>query len=126
MQIPPIPTDNITFGYKSPLKTLYKKGKFPSLKKGFYGDEITKDTVTLEHLKPKSQGGKTELKNLVLVSANKNQERGIRPLEEMFSWANAGKYFENFKDVKIGDFDGNEYIKMIVKTIYELMGKGTK
>ena len=122
MQVPPIQTDNITFGYKSPLKTLYKKGKFKNLKYGFYGDEITKDTVTLEHLKPKSQGGKTELSNLVLVSANKNQERGTRPLEEMFSWSNAGKYFENFKDVKIGDFDGNEYIKSIVKTIYELMG----
>lgn len=122
MQIPPIQPNQPTFGYSNPLKTLYKKGKLPKVEYGFYGDKLTKDTVTLEHLKPKSQGGKTELKNLVLVSANKNQERGVRPLEEIFNWDNAGRYFQEFKDVKVGDFDGNEYIKMIVKTIYELMG----
>jgi hypothetical protein len=122
MQVPPIQTNQPTFGYSNPLKTLYKKGKFPKVEYGFYGDKLTKDTVTLEHLKPKSQGGKTELSNLVLVSANKNQERGVRPLEEMFNWDNAGRYFQEFKDVKVGNFDGNAYIKMIVKTIYELMG----
>lgn len=122
MYVPPIPTDNITFGYKSPLKTLYKKGKFPKVEYGFYGEKLTKKNVTLEHLKPISQGGKTKIENLVLVSANKNQERGVRPLEEMFSWANAGRYFQQFKDVKVDDFDGNKYIKSIVKTIYELMG----
>lgn len=84
MQIEPINT-NITFTYSSPVKTLFKKGKLP-LKYGFYGDIITKKTVTIEHLQPVSQGGKTTLDNVVLASANKNQERGTRPLKEMLNW----------------------------------------
>lgn len=122
MQVPPIQNDNVTFGYKNQLKTLYKKGKLKKVQYGFYGDKITKDTVTLEHLLPKSQGGKTKLSNLVLASANKNQERGIKPLEEMLNWVNVGKYLEQFKDVKVNDFDGNNYIQMVLKTVNELIG----
>ena len=44
----------VSFGYSSPLKTLFKKGKLPSVTKGFYGGTLTKDTVSLEHLKPHS------------------------------------------------------------------------
>ena len=77
-----IQADSLTFKYQNILKTQYKKGRLPSVKYGFYGDKLTKKTVTLEHLRPVCQGGKTELKNLVLASANKNQERGIRPLAE--------------------------------------------
>ena len=29
----------ITFGYHSPLKTLYKKGQMPKVIYGFYGDK---------------------------------------------------------------------------------------
>lgn len=118
------PLSNITFGYCSPLKTLYKKGKFPKVKYGFYGDEITPKTVTLEHLKCVSQGGKTELKNVVLASANKNQERGTRPLSDMLNWEYAGRYLEQFRDLKVKGFDGNSYIQMILNTIKELLKGG--
>lgn len=115
------PIDNVSFGYSNKLKTLYKKGKL-SLKYGFYGDELTVKNVTLEHLLPRCQGGKTELKNLVLSSANKNQERGVRPLAEMLNWEDAGKYLEQFKDIKLKEFNGNEYIQMILQTIKGLLG----
>ena len=115
------PVDNVVFRYSSTLKTLYKKGKLPSVKYGFYGDEITKKTVTLEHLLPRSQGGKTELKNLVLASANKNQERGTRPLSEMLNWEYAGRYFEQFRNVKVNGFDGNKYITIVIETIKGLL-----
>ena len=115
------PINGITFKYSNELKTLYKKGKFPNVKYGFYGDEITEKTVTLEHLKPKCFGGKTELKNLVLASANKNQERGVRPLSEMINWLYVGQYFEQFRNVVVGSFNGNKYIEMAMATIKELL-----
>lgn len=108
---------NLSFGYQNILKTLYKKDKLPSVKYGFYGDKLTKSTVTLEHLKLRSKGGKTELCNLVLASANKNQERGNRPLEEVLNWENVGRYLEQFRNVHVGTFNGNKYIEMILQTI---------
>lgn len=108
---------NLSFGYQNILKTLYKKGKLPSVKYGFYGDKLTKGTVTLEHLKPRSKGGKTELCNLVLASANKNQERGNRPLSEVLNWENVGRYLEQFRNVQLENFNGNKYIEMILRTI---------
>ena len=114
-------TDTITFGYTHQLKTLYKKGKLPSVKYGFYGDELTKKNVTLEHLRCISHGGRTELDNLVLATANKNQERGTRPLEEVLNWEHVGKYLEPFKDFKECNFDGNSYIQGILNTIKELI-----
>lgn len=115
------PVDSVTFKYSNILKTLYKKGHFPSVEYGFYGDKITTKSVTLEHLLPRCYGGHTELKNLVLVSANKNQERGVRPLSEMLNWEYAGRYFEQFRNIKIKDFDGNKYIEMVMDTIKGLL-----
>ena len=113
----------LTFGYQNILKTLYKKGKLPSVKYGFYGDELTKGTVTLEHIRPRSKGGKTELCNLVLASANKNQERGNRPLEEVLNWECVGKYLEQFRNVQVKNFNGNKYIEMILRTIKKCYNK---
>lgn len=119
MQVQPV--DGQTFKYQNILKTLYKKGKLPTVKYGFYGDELTKESVTLEHLKCISDGGKTELKNLVLTSANKNQERGCRPLSEMLNWAFVGQYLEQFRNVVVDGFNGNAYIQMILKTLKNLL-----
>lgn len=115
----PNPVDNTSFGYSHQLKTLYKKGKLP-IKYGFYGDVLTKENVTLEHLKCKSEGGRTKLENLVLASANKNQERANRPLGDMLNWEDAGRYLEQFRNVSLKDFNGNHYIKVILETIRSL------
>lgn len=113
----------VSFGYSNIIKTLYKRNKLPSVRFGFYGDELTKRTVTLEHLKPKCKGGRTELCNLVLASANKNQERGTRPLKEVLNWENVGKYLEQFRNVHVDKFNGNMYIEMILRTINAEMGR---
>lgn len=105
------------------MKTLYKKNKLPSVQYGFYGDKLTKGTVTLEHLRPRSKGGKTELCNLVLASANKNQERGNRPLEEVLNWECVGKYLEQFRNIQVENFNGNKYIEMILRTIKKCYNK---
>ena len=115
-----VPIGGVSFGYQNILKTLYKKGKLSSVKYGFYGDELTKGNVSLEHLKPRSKGGKTELCNLVLASANKNQERAARPLSEMLNWECVGSYLEQFRNIHIGTFNGNMYIEMILRTIRKL------
>jgi hypothetical protein len=115
------PVGGVVFGYQSILKTLYKKGKLPSVKYGFYGDELTKRTVSVEHLRPRSKGGKTELCNLVLASANKNQERAARPLSEMLNWECVGRYLEQFRNVHVKNFNGNQYIEMILRTIRKIL-----
>lgn len=114
------PVDTISFGYQHPLKTLWKKGLLPTVKKGFYGDELTMKTVSLEHLQPKSQGGKTSLDNLVLASKRTNNLRGDKPLQLFIMKQKAIEYFYQFINIKIKGFDGNKYIESALNKLYEL------
>ena len=114
------PVDTISFGYQHPLKTLWKKGLLPTVKKGFYGDELTMKTVSLEHLQPKSQGGKTSLDNLVLASKRTNNLRGDKPLQLFIIKQKAIEYFYQFINIKIKGFDGNKYIESVLNKLSEL------
>lgn len=116
------PTQQLTFQYSSPLKTLWLKGKLPSVKTGLYGDVLTKKNVSLEHLKPYSLGGKTQLSNLALASKRNNQARGAQDIGRFLTMKSLLKYLSQFRGVKVKDFDGEKYILNIVKTINELMG----
>ena len=118
MKIQPI-QQNITFQYKSPLKTLWKKGELP-VEYGFYGDKLTPNNVSLEHLKPHSKGGKTVLSNLVLASKQKNQARGNADIRNFTNIETIIKYLNQFVDVKVKGFDGNKYINGIIKTLTNL------
>ena len=120
MIVKPVQANNPTFGYSHPLKTLYKKGQLP-IKRGFYGEPLTTKNVSLEHLKPKSKGGKTQLNNLVLATKETNNRRGDKPLKEFLNLKAMTNYLKQFKNIKIKGFDGNEYIKMILKTIGEIL-----
>lgn len=108
--------DNINFQYSSPLKTLWRKGKLP-VKYGFYGDILTQKNVSLEHLKPHSKGGKTNLANLVLASKTKNQARGNDAIDGYLDVKTVIRYLAQFKDIKLKDFDGNKYIAGILATL---------
>lgn len=114
------PVDTISFGYQHPLKTLWKKGLLPTVKKGFYGDKLTMKTVSLEHLQPKSQGGKTSLDNLVLASKRTNNLRGDKPLQLFIMKQKAIEYFYQFINIKIKGFDGNKYIESALNKLSEL------
>ena len=114
------PVDTISFGYQHPLKTLWKKGLLPTVKKGFYGHELTMKTVSLEHLQPKSQGGKTSLDNLVLASKITNNLRGDKPLQLFIIKQKAIEYFYQFINIKIKGFDGNKYIESALNKLSEL------
>lgn len=111
----------LSFGYNNILKTLYKQGRLPSVKYGFYGDELTKANVSLEHLRPKSKGGKTELCNLVLATRNNNHRRGIKPLKEVINPEIVEQYLMQFKGVIVENFNGNKYVEMITRTIKRLI-----
>ena len=121
MNILPINQPIVFTGYKSKLKSLFKSGQLPTVKYGFYGDELTVDNCSVEHLEPHSKGGKTIEENLVLASKEKNRLRGNKQLKEFFDKKAAIKYFSQFVDVVVGDFHGNRYIKSALKTINKLL-----
>lgn len=114
---------NPSFGYSSPLKTLYLKGDLP-VKYGFYGDRLNTKNVSLEHLLPRSKGGKTELSNLVLASKEKNQIRGNQPLSKFINLEALQIYVNQFRNIKRDNFNGNAYIKGILNTITRLIRDG--
>lgn len=118
----PITGSLISFlGYNSVLKKYYKSGQLPTVKYGFYGDELTKDTVSLEHLKPHSKGGYTNLSNLVLASRDQNTKRGNDDLKLHFKPDAAKRYLKQFIGIKLKRFDGNEYVQGILNTLNKLL-----
>lgn len=120
MQVQPIQTST-SFGYSHPLKTLFLKGKLPTVKFGIYGDKLTKDTVSLEHIEPKSKGGKSILDNYALASKRMNNLRGNKDIRDFLTPENLKRYVEQFIGVKVGDFNGTEYIHRLLKTINRLL-----
>ncbi len=119
--LPKIGDDNITFGYHHRLKDLYKKGLLP-VNYGFYGGRLTVNNVSLEHLKPYSKGGRTELDNLVLATKENNSRRGNKDIIPFLNETNITNYLKQFVNVKLKDFDGNKYIQSILRTIKKLIG----
>ena len=113
-------SDGITFGYSNVLKTQYLKGNLKTVKYGFYGDKLSKKTVTLEHLKPKSKGGKSELENFVLASRYRNQLRGNNDIRGYIDKENVLRYLLQFVGIKAENFNGDNYIMMILKTLKKL------
>lgn len=119
MLIIPINPD-ITFGYHNVLKTQYLKGNLKSVKYGFYGDRLTRKNVSLEHLKAKSKGGKSELENFVLASKAKNQARGNKDIKPFVDKETAMRYLLQFVGIKVENFNGDNYIRAIIKTLKKL------
>ena len=109
-----------TFGYSNILKTEWLKGNLKTVKKGFYGDVLTKKTVSLEHLKPVCQGGKTVQKNLVLASKRMNCARGCDDITKYATKKNVVEYLIQFIGIKTKHFDGDAYIANIIETLKTL------
>lgn len=118
------PAIPITFGYKHMLKTYWLDGKLPTVTHGIYGGELTKDNVTLEHLKPHSKKGRTVLGNLALSKNINNWKRGNKPISDFLNKDAFEAYCEQFKGLKLPFFNGDNYIKEITKTIERLLKSG--
>lgn len=108
-------TNSPNFQYNHPLKTAYKKGLLKDVQYGLYGKKLTKDTVSLEHITPKSQGGKLTFDNLALADKFENSKRGVKPINECVTKEMWIKYLRQFINVKNKFVDGVEYIKGICK-----------
>lgn len=108
---------NPSFGYKWKVKSAFKKGLLPQLKKDVSGRTLTPQNATVDHIIPHSKGGRTKDENLMLATKEFNNLRGDKPLSEFVTVNEFCKYLMKFFDVKLPDFDGNEYIKGVIKTI---------
>lgn len=116
MQVQPIKP--LSFGYKNRLKTEWLAGKLPQLKHDFYdGSLLSKDTLTLEHILPKSKGGKTTLNNLVLTSYNNNMRRGNRDIRQFINKAAALQYLDEASKIKTKDINGADYARIIINKL---------
>lgn len=114
------PGSNVSFGYKHALKTAWKKGLLPTVTKGLYGNELTRANISLEHMTPVSQGGKTILENLALADRTANMQRGVKPIADVITFKQLMEYLEQFRNVKAKGVNGNRYIKkMLEKAVKE-------
>lgn len=114
--------NNISFGaYHSVLKTLWKQGQLPTVRRGFYGDTLTLNNISLEHLAPHAHSRRSDLNNLVLASASNNRHRDSTPLWKIIDMDKALDYLEQFRDVHIaGRFHGGDYIRMIKRRLLNM------
>lgn len=113
--IPPIkqPTNPIVFGYKSILKTEWKAGNLPTVKKDVYGEILERASV--EHIIPVGQGGVKSLCNIGLANEAMNNLRGSKPILQFTTKENLVNWFTQFVGVKTKRFDGDKYIKNATK-----------
>ena len=107
----------ISFGYTDKLKTLFKKGKLPTVIYDAFGEKLTPKNVTLDHIIPKSKGGASKTANYMLASDYWNHLRGNRPLSGFLTQENLQRYLDQFVDVVVDGFNGNKYIKDVLKTL---------
>lgn len=110
----------INFGYKSVLKTQWQKGNLPTVKKDIYGDLLIKGQETLEHIIPKSKGGKSTLSNYALANAGNNFRRSSFDLGKYTSVDAIKGYLKQFEGIELPDFNGNEYIKNLTRTLKKI------
>lgn len=106
-----------TFTYSNKLKTLFKKGLLPSVKVDAAGNKLTKKNVTLDHIIPKSKGGKSYTGNYMLAEKRFNSERGA---DSLFQWTNMEglvRYLNQFIGVRVKGFVGNDYITEVLQTL---------
>lgn len=112
---------NVSFGYKHRLKTAWKNGEIPQLQHDFYdGSLLDADTLTLEHLKPHSQGGKTCFSNLVLTSYANNVRRGNKDIRQFINKEAARRYIEEAKKIKCRGINGESYARSLINRLKSL------
>ena len=103
----------ISFGYKSVLKTYWREGKLPTVLNDIYGNPLKE--ATIEHIRPRSRGGKSNLFNYALANPEDNFKRGSDDIMKHTTFENVYNWFKQFVNVKLPHLDGSEYIKNTAK-----------
>ena len=106
-----------TFTYSNKLKTLFKKGLLPTVQYDIAGHRLTKKNVSLDHIIPKSKGGKSCTENYMLATRKFNWDRGNEPLMQWVTPENLIRYLNQFIGIRVKGFVGNEYIASVLKTL---------
>lgn len=111
----------ISFGHKSIIKTLFNNGELPEVQVDIYGKPIKPKEATLEHIIPKSKGGKSSLSNYAIANAQDNFRRSNHDIMEYTTKDNINRYLDQFTDIVRKGFDGNQYKKWI-KNLFRSRG----
>ena len=115
-------------GYNCILNDMYKDGVLPSVKIGLYGGRLSKQTVSLEHIRPASKGGSTALKNMALATRDNNRLRGNRDINNYLTNTMLYNYLVQFQNLivkyKGKVFNGNKYITNIISTLKKVGFEG--
>ena len=114
------PTNTITFRYHHPIKTYWRKGLLPTVKRGLYGGLLTQENISLEHLIPHCVGGHTFFSNVALATKKNNNMRGSAPLERFLTGEQVETYLKQFKGVNLPEFNGRKYIEAVIQTLKNL------
>lgn len=110
-------------GYYPILKKYFREGLLPNVKYGIYGGELTADNVTIEHLIPSVNGGKTELGNIALATLENNHKRGHQPLYKVLTMDMVDEYLSQFEDVEFPGFSGDAYIAKLRANVKECLNQ---
>ena len=123
MRITPL-VNQPSFKYKNVLKTEWIKGNMPSVKYDMGGNLLTKDNVSLGHMKAHSLGGKTVIDNLMLETKLYNNAKGNLPFSQFFNREAFEAYCKQFENIKLPNFNGWDYILRITRTAEYLIKNG--
>lgn len=112
---------NLTFD--SRIKKLFKSGKL-KLDYGLYGEPLTKENVSDEHIICRCYGGKTIESNIALASKEMNNKRGCQPIERFVTIEMVNAYIERIRQNNIKGYDIEAYCNGIIKTFSKIFGGG--
>lgn len=110
---------NLTFD--SRIKKLFKSGKL-KLDYGLYGEPLTKENVSDEHIICRCYGGKTIESNIALASKEMNNKRGCQPIEKFVTIEMVNAYIERVRQNNIKGYDVETYCNGIIKTFSKIFG----
>lgn len=110
---------NLTFD--SRIKKLFKSGKL-KLDYGLYGEPLTKENVSDEHIICRCYGGKTIESNIALASKEMNNRRGCQPIEKFVTIEMVNAYIERIRQNNIKGYDIEAYCNGIIKTFSKIFG----
>lgn len=123
MTIPAV--NSISFqGYNWRVKKLFDKGKLPTVKRDISGRKLTKGNRTVDHVNPRSKGGKVTDENAMLATAEFNSLRGNRDIKDFITAENFALWAEQYLGINVDGFNGAKYIKGIINTIWGSPKKG--
>jgi len=107
--------------FDSRIKKLFKSGKL-KLDYGLYGEPLTKQNVSDEHIICRCYGGKTIESNIALASKEMNNRRGCQPIEKFVTIEMVNAYIERIRQNNIKGYDIEAYCNGIIKTFSKIFG----